>query len=165
MKVPEPPTAKFDKQGQLITTRSGILSLYEQEYKDRLSKFPPHQGYELVQSLKDYLFKTRFMISSSQEFEEWKVDDLLKVGKSLKNNKARDCEGFIYELFKPSKCGSDIIQSITKMFNSIKSTLNIPNFMEKMTITSIKKRKGLGSLLSSERGIFNLSKLRSLLDK
>ena len=39
------PTAKYNSKGQLITTRAGILTLYE--------------GYEELQKFKDYLFKLR----------------------------------------------------------------------------------------------------------
>ena len=51
------------------------------------------------------------------------------------------------------------------MFNNIKSTLEIPEFMKQSTITSVYKSKGSKSLLKNERGLFNLSKLRSILDK
>ena len=47
------PVAKYDKNNQLITTKHGILSLYEEEYKNRLSLSPPHKGYEELQHLKN----------------------------------------------------------------------------------------------------------------
>ena len=73
--------------------------------------------------------------------------------------------GMVYELFKPPYAGNDIYQSLTKMFNEIKQQLQIPTFFELMSITSIFKNKGSRSEISSERGIFNVAKLRSLLDK
>ena len=138
---------------------------YEEEYKNRLSLSPPHKGYEELQQLKNYLFKLRLNISKYQKHNEWTEENLYKVCKNLKNNKARDKEGLIYELFKPPLCGRDVTLSLTKMFNQIKNNLTIPSFFEKSTITSIHKNKGSKSLLSNERGIFNLSKLRSLMDK
>ena len=70
----------------------------------------------------------------------------MKICSSLKNNKARDNDGLIYELFKPSNCGHDIHHSILKMFNNIKSTLEIPEFMKQSTITSVYKSKGSKNL-------------------
>ena len=166
LKNNDTPIAKYDKKGQLITTKAGILNLYEQEYKDRLKPSSPHKGYEDLQSLKDLLFQLRFRIASSKKSRQWTEEDIIKVSKTLKNNKARDSEGMIYELFKPSKCGRDVSLSITKMFNSIKTNLSIPSFFEKMTITSIQKNNKKSKFhLSNERGIFNLSKLKSLMDK
>ena len=51
------------------------------------------------------------------------------------------------------------------MFNNIKSTQTIPSFLQSMSITSIYKNKGARHLLRNERGVFNLSKARSCLDK
>ena len=120
------PIAKYDKNNQLITTKSGILNLYEEEYKNRLSLSPPHKGYEELQQLKNFLFKLRVNISKSAKSNDWTEENVLKVCKSLKNNKARDRDGLIYELFKPPFCGSDVTFSITKLFNQIKSNLTIP---------------------------------------
>ena len=85
--------------------------------------------------------------------------------RKLKDNKARDKDGFIYELFKPQNSGSDLILSLVKMFNAMKNTLIIPTFLQKMSVTSIWKRKGSRSSIKNERGIFNLSKVRSIIDK
>ena len=43
--------------------------------------------------------------------------------------------------------------------------LEVPTFMQKMTITSFHKRKGSKRDLANDRGVFNLSKVRSILDK
>ena len=161
----EPPIAKFDKNGQLITTRQGFLSLYEDEYKERLSQMPPHQGYAKLHELKRHLFELRMKFSLREKSQDWSPESIKKVCNNLKNNKARDREGLIYELFKPSNCGNDVYESLTKLFNLIKAQLSIPDFFQSMTITSIYKGKGLKSLLKSERGIFNLCKARNLMDK
>ena len=71
----------------------------------------------------------------------------------------------MYELFKPANCGNDLIMSLTKMFNIIKATQIIPSFFQSMSITSIWKQKGAKNLLRNERGLFNLSKVRILMDK
>ena len=101
----------------------------------------------------------------SHKSDNWTDEQIMKMCKSLKNGKARDEMGFIYELFKPPYAGKDVYQSIRKMFNEIKHQLQIPIFFEKMSITSIYKNKGSLSELSNDRGIFNVAKLRSMLDK
>ena len=95
----------------------------------------------------------------------WDVENIQNVCKSLKNSKARDECGFIYELFKPPFAGKDIYESLTKLFNLAKQRLEIPDFFELMSITSLYKNKGIRSDISNERGIFNLSKVRSIFDK
>ena len=54
---------------------------------------------------------------------------------------------------------------MTKLFNLIKKEIIIPDFFELMSITSLYKNKGARSDLGNERGIFNVSKVRSILDK
>ena len=102
------PIAMRDKNGQIVTTKSGILTLYEQEYRGRLSKNPPHPGYESLQILKEYLFNLRVKISALEKSPDWEVEDIVKISRTLKNSKARDNEGLIFELFKPQNCGSDV---------------------------------------------------------
>ena len=89
--------------------------------------------------------------------EEWEVDQIKKVCKSLKNSKARDECGLIYELFKPPYAGPDVYESLCKLFNKAKQELEIPDFFELMSITSLYKNKGLRRDISNERGIFNVS--------
>ena len=55
--------------------------------------------------------------------EEWDMEKTVKVCKSLKNNKARDAAGLIYELFKPPFAGEDVYESLTDLFNLIKNEL------------------------------------------
>ena len=83
----------------------------------------------------------------------------------MKNNKARDEWGMIYELFKPPYAGPDVYESLCKLFNMSKNDLEVPDFFESMSITSLYKSKRLKSDISNERGIFNLPKVKSLLDK
>ena len=133
------PIAKFDEKGKLITSKYGILSLYEKEYKERLSKTRPHEGYDKLMTLKEYLFSLRLKISSRHNISDWKVSDIEKICQSVKNKKARDKDGLIYEPFKPLYCGADMSLSLTKMFNLIRQTLSIPSFFENVRITSIPK--------------------------
>ena len=83
----------------------------------------------------------------------------------MKNNKARDECGLVYELFKQPYAGPDVFMSLSKLFSSIRQELVIPDFFNIMSITSLYKNRGLRSNLSNERGIFNVSKVRSIFDK
>ena len=150
------PSAKKDKSGNLITTKNGLLALYKQTYMDRLSHKPIREDYEQLKELKETLFKLRYEISSRNKLEDWKVEQIEKVCKSLKNSKARDECGFIYELFKPPYAGPDVYKSLCKLFNMTKQELEIPEFFELMSITSLYKNRGSRSDLSNERGIFNV---------
>ena len=85
------------------------------------------------------------------------MDQIKKVCKSLKNSKARDECGLIYELFKPPYAGPDDYESLCKLFGKAKQELEIPDFFELMSITSLYKNKVLRSDISNERGIFNVS--------
>ena len=51
------------------------------------------------------------------------------------------------------------------MFNRIKKSQIYPSIFQPSTITSIWKRKGEQSNLDNDRGIFNVTKIRSILDK
>ena len=139
--------------------------MYEKEYLDRLAAVPPKNGYEDLQMLKNNLFELRMHIAKLSPSENWSQNHLEKVCRAVKNNKAPNNEELIYELFKPLNCGNDLISSLTKLFNNIKCQQKIPSFLQSMSITSIYKGKGPKNLLRNERGIFNLSKIRSLLDK
>jgi hypothetical protein len=61
--------------------------------------------------------------------------------------------------------GDDMMLSLQMMFNGIKHSISIPNFLEKMFITSLYKNKGCKSSFQNQRGVFNVSKVRSILDK
>ena len=66
----------------------------------------PHKGYEELQALKESLFKLRMKLAQNKNSPKWTVEQIIKVCKYLKNNKAQDREGFIYELFKKGNCGN-----------------------------------------------------------
>ena len=159
------PTAKKDKDGNLITTKNGLLALYKTTYIERLSHNSIKPEYETLKTLKEKLFELRLEISSKTKSEDWEVKEIETVCKSLKSNKARHEYDLIYELFKQPFAGSDIFESLTKLFNLIKKELTIPDFFELMSITSLWKSKGSRNELSNDRGIFNVSKVRSIFDK
>ena len=165
LKQNDAPTAKVDSSGNLITNYNALKKLYEQTYKQRLSYKQPLPGYEQITYLKDYLFQRRCELSFQQKSDNWNENQLYKVCKNLKNGKARDEHGMIFELFKPQFAGKDLIASLLIMFNQMKKSLFIPDFMKTMSITSFWKNRGQKSDLANDRGVFNLGKVRSVLDK
>ena len=96
------PTAKKDKAGNLVTSKPGLLRLYRNTYIDRLAPKEAKPEFLGLQMMKENLFNIRFEVASLSKSDNWSVEELEKVCKSLKNRKARDELGFIYELFKPS---------------------------------------------------------------
>ena len=161
----EVPMAMQDKAGNLISGIGGLRNLYQTTYEERLSHKPIKEGWENIQILKENLFEYRLQLSSEIKSEDWDFHKVLKICTKLKAGKARDRHDFIYELFKPDVAGDDLILSLMHMFNGIKSSRSIPNFLQKMAITSLFKSKGVKSDFSNQRGIFNVSKVRSIMDK
>lgn len=65
------------------------------------------------------------------------MKDLDMEIKQMKNNKCRDPDGLINQLFKPGVAGVDINDSTMTMMNKIKDNLEIPKHMQNVTIALI----------------------------
>ena len=159
----EPPMAKKDNNGTLITDKKALEKLYMDTYKERLKPNKIAPGCENLELLKEYLYKLRYESCKSKKTEKWVMDDLDNVLKSMKNNKARDAHGHVYELFKYG--GDDLKESLLKMFNLVKDKQIYPEIFKPANITSLYKNRGEKSDLNNDRGVFNVVKIRSLLDK
>ena len=85
--------------------------------------------------------------------------------KHLKKNKSSDSHGLIYELVHPEIIGQDLFTSLLMLCNNVKSELIIHDFITFADITSIYKSKGEKSDLDNDRGIFGVSKVRSIIEK
>ena len=103
----EPPAAKKDAKGNLITDRKLLENLYMDTYVERLKPNDIFPGLEKLEAMKEYLFNLRYEACKTKKTEGWTKDDLNIVFKSLKNNKARDSHGHVYEIFKS---GGDDLQ-------------------------------------------------------
>ena len=120
---------------------------------------------EKMYGLKMELFNLRLEVTTKVKSDNWVEADLIKVIKSLKKNKSSDSQGLIYELFRPEIIGCDLFSSLLMVCNNVKSQLMIPEFLTFTDITSIYKSKGKKSDLDSDRGIFGVSKVRSIIEK
>ena len=159
----EPPMAKKDSQGNLITDQKGLEQLYLKTYVERLKPNQIKPGLETLEGMKELLFKMRLEICKDRKSNRWKIDDLEAVLKSLKDDKARDAHGHTYELFKYG--GRDLKLSLLKLLNLVKVKQVYPSILQPSNITSLYKSKGEKSDLNNDRGIFNVVKVRSILDK
>jgi hypothetical protein len=95
--------------------------------------------------------------------DDWSIIQLEKVLKSLKNGKARDPHGHIYELFKYA--GNDLKSSLLRFCNLVKKKQIYPFILQPSNISSFYKLKGERSDLNNDRGVFNVVKVRSIIDK
>ena len=116
-----------------------------------------------IVKLKNLLFALRLNMSSKNTSREWTISDLEKVLKSLTNNKARDAHGHVYELFKYG--GRHLKLSLLRMCNLTKQMQLYPDVFQPSNISSIYKSKGRKDDLANDRGVFNVVKVRSILDR
>ena len=157
------PTAKRDANGNLISDKDLLEDLYCEFYSQRMKPNPIKKELAEMEKHKEYLYQLRLKLADLDETPDWTMDELNKVLKSLKNNKARDIFGHTYELYKHG--GKFLKESLLRMFNQIKNSKEYPKIFTFSCITSIYKGKGSKLDLSNTRGIYNLVKARSILDK
>ena len=157
------PSAKLDNDGNLVTNKAELEELYLNTYVQRLKPNPAIKGLEEITKLKEMLFDMRIESSKLEVTQDWSKDDLEKVLKSLKNNKARDAHGHIYELFK--RGGQDLKDSLLQLFNLMKKQQIYPDIFTPSNISSFWKQKGSKDDMTNQRGVFNVVKIRTILDK
>ena len=159
----DPPSAKRNSEGKLVTNKSELENLYLETYVKRLTPNPVKKELVEIVKLRELLFEMRIEDSKHEVTLEWTMDDLEKVLKSLKNNKARDSHGHIYELY--SRGGQDLKVSLLKLFNLVKEKQIYPDIFLPSNISSFWKSKGRKDDLVNDRGVFNVVKIRTILDK
>ena len=118
-----------------------------------------------LKTLREELFQQRLQLSKSDTSPEWKMEDLERVLKKLKQKKASDPTGLVNELFMWKNIGEDLKESILILMNKIKRNFREPEFMSLANITSFWKRKGSKDDIENERGIFILNIIRMIKDK
>lgn len=160
----DPPMAKKDPGGNLVTNPELLKKLYINEYTHRLRSREIVPGLEKLQKLKEDLWQRRLEYLSKIKTPDWTMDQLSKALKRLKRNKARDPMGWTNEIFKPDIAGRDLLESLLKLLNSIKNEYKVPKFLVTPDITTIYKNKGEKCDLTNDRGVFKLSVIRTILD-
>ena len=155
----------MDKTGNLVTNPDKLLKMFFETYSDRLSHREMKTGYEDVFQLKNELWEARFRKCRENKTEDWTEDEFDVVLKSLKNGKSRDPLDMVNEIFKPGIIGEKLKLAALALINSSKIECLLPLFMRLANISSIYKSRGSRLSLESDRGIFVLCVLRSILDK
>ena len=158
---PKLPSGKKNHRGILITESNQLKQLLAREYKERLRERPIRPDLENIIFRKNKIFEAKLKFASENKSKQWDMNDLEKALKDLKNNRSRDPEGLINEIFKKNVIGDDLKDSLLIMFNRLKQEQIVPHFMKVANITTVPK-KGSQVLLENERGIFRVPVLRSI---
>ena len=161
----DPPMAKKDKDGNLITSQEALKKLYINTYVNRLKHREIKTEYQEIFEIKNLLWNERFDVLKRNLSSPWTLKDIEIVSKTLKNNQTRDPNGMINELFKKNVMGQDLKSAVLQLMNGIKVNFEFPEFMQLANISTIYKNKGSRFDLENDRGIFILSVLRKIFDK
>ena len=94
------PTAKRNHKGKLVTGAREIKSLLGKEYRERLRSRPLRPDLLAMGRNKRKIFQLKMKLAERRESPDWTMNDLDKALGKLKNNKSRDFEGYINEIFK-----------------------------------------------------------------
>ena len=161
----DPPMAKKDAKGNVITAPHLLKKLYLDTYKDRLRHRDMKQEFEQVYYLKTELWDRRLEWLRTVKSPNWSADDLEKVLKKMKNDKSRDPHGLINEIFKPGVIGSNLQAGLLYLANGVKENFHYPGYMQWANITTIFKNRGSRFSLDSDRGIFGISILKKIIEQ
>ena len=156
------PIAKRNHLGKIVSGGREIKTLLAKEYKERLRSRPARPDMKSMKKRKKQIFQLKMHLAESKESPEWTMKDIDEALKNLKNNKSRDYEGLINELFKKEVIGDDLKKSMLQMYNGLKKKKMIAMFMNFANITTVPK-KGSRLQLKNERGIFRVSIVRYIL--
>ena len=138
----DPPMAKKDLGGNIVTAPLPLKVLYLETYKKRLEHRTMKYEHKDIFELKTLLWKIRFSEIKKVKSPKWELSSLFEVLKGLKNNQSRDPSGLIHELFKPKVIGQDLAVGLLDLLNGIKSNMEVPKNIQLANITSIYKNKG-----------------------
>ena len=136
----DPPMAKRDAGGNLVTAPLPLKKLYIETYKKRLEHRKMKSDYKDIYELKTLLWELRFNEIKQIKSSPWKVSNLLKTLKGLNNSHSRDPSGLSSTLFKPGIAGQDLIAGLLDLINGIKTNLFIPDIIKLANITTILNR-------------------------
>ena len=161
----DPPMAKRNSNGDLISNPDMLKQLYVDTYKNRLRHRVIRPGYEQLETSRSFLFNLRLSLSKTRKSKPWTQSQLITVLKSLKTGKSCDALGYSNELFKPQVIGNDLLESLLNIVNRAKYEVSIPRPFTLTKITSIYKNKGEKCDLNSDRGVHSVTKFRAIIDK
>ena len=164
-KSSDPPMAKKDGNGNLITSQESLKSLYLKTYQNRLKNREMKKELLDVFFLKEELWSSRMEELRNLKTNPWTVTDLRRAIKSLKKNKTSDPDGLINEIFMEDCAGHDMETAMLLLLNGIKENFQFPEYILRQNISTLFKNKGSRLEMNNERGIFILSTIKKILDK
>ena len=147
------PVAKKNHKGKIVSGPMEIKKLLAREYKDRLRSRPVRPDLKNMKVRRKIIFKLKMKLASMKQSPDWSMADLDLALSNLKNNKSRDPNGYINEIFKDGVIGENLKKSLLLMMNKLKKGKLIPKVMNVANVTTVPK-KGSRILLKNERGIF-----------
>ena len=108
----DPPMAKRDEKGNLISSPLALKQLYLDTYSKRLAHREMKPEYMDIYFLKSELWKSRLANLKNIKSPKWSMEHLEDALKNLKNNKTLEPNGMINETFKEGYIGSDLKKSL-----------------------------------------------------
>ena len=138
----DPPMAKNDEKGNLISAPGALKKLYLQHYVQRLEHRKIKEDYVDNYDKRVKLWQLRYESLKRIVSPNWSIKELRRTLKSLKNNKTRDPSGLLNELFKSPLIGHDLEDAILKLVNGMKREYFIPYNVQMSNITSVYKQGG-----------------------
>ena len=147
----DPPMAKRNDQGILITEPSELKNLYLQTYCDRMRNRDMLPELADIFTLKTELWRSRLSLIECKDTKLWTHDNLDVVLSQLKANKSMDPNGMTNEIFKHGCLGQDLRTALLNLFNGCKENQFIPTYMSLSNITSLHKNKGSRLNLENDR--------------
>ena len=111
--ITDPPCAKKDRNGDLVSNKDDLEKLYIETYEERLKPNEVKEDILELKELKEYLFKINYELAKEKKEKDWNLNHLEKSLKSFKNNQARNELGHTYELFKYG--GIDLKMSLLRL--------------------------------------------------
>ena len=147
-----------------ITSDEAISNRAVEVYSERLSNNKIQSNFEEFEKDTNTLCEIRLKISKTKTTKAWTLEELKLAIKQLQNNKSRDPEGFINEIFKEKVAIYDLLEAVLKLMIMIKEKQQYPKNFEKCNTTSLYKKKSR-KYFNNYRGVFRVQTLRSILDR
>ena len=117
------PSGVRNHRGKIVTKTSVVKQIILSKYKIRLRKRPSNPEVSHIMKIKEENAKRIINIAKEIKTLPWTSEELSRVLKSLKNNKCRDPNGMINELFKPCVIRADLQIALLDLFNLFKSRM------------------------------------------
>ena len=126
----DPPMAKLDSHGNLITSQEALKQLYLDTYTQRLKHREIKDEFKEVFVLKRQLWNERLENVKTKISSKWKMMDIENIIKKMKKNLTSDPSNMINELLLPGVMGSDLKLGLLSLVYGIKKkyiSLNLCN--------------------------------------